>query len=226
MTSENHHPSECTFPVFCCLKITVRLLSNRNSNTHNDSYNNSNKNSNAFMSTGSSSSEDAQEIRQRAFDLLNRMGGPTAHDDVNEWPQSPQLAAKQPYTYSSYQQHQQQQFSTCNPSTRSGAIPASIQLPADSSSRSSASSSSSSFTEIFVNCVTDACKMASSEVLRTGYHNLKSVVIPEVEDRLFASRSNTTTTYAPVSGTFHTVEIPTQGYRGRYSDHPEVEQSR
>jgi hypothetical protein len=170
------------------------------------------------MSTASQSSEgeeDAQEIRQRAFDLLNRMGGPGDQDDANEWPQSPQRTRQSlASTYSSYQQQ-----ATGEPS-RSG-IPASVHT--DASSRSSASSASSSFTEVFVSCVSDACKMASSEVLRTGYDNLKSVVIPEAEDRWFASRNKT---YAPVSGTYQTVDIPTQGYRGRYSDNPVVEQKR
>lgn len=190
---------ECTFPFFCCYKITVVLHSSDNT---------------AIMSASSNSDEDAQEIRQRAFDLLNRMGGPSEKDDVNEWPQSPEAARQ---SYSSYQQQ-----ASGEPSRSSSSIPASIRVQSDSSSRSSASSASS-FTEVFVSCVSDACRMASSEilsqqgsVLRTGYDSLKSVVIPEAEDRWFASRSKT---YAPVSGTYQTVDIP-QGYRGRYSDNP------
>lgn len=164
-------------------------------------------------SSGSHSDEDALEIRQRAYDLLNRMGGPNDEDDVKEWPRSP-AESKEAYRYSSYQQQQQQQ-----PAGQSSQDHRSSTIE----SRASSHRSASSFAEVFVHCVSDACKVASSEiltqqasVLRTGYDTLKSVVIPEAEDRLFASRSKE---YTPVSGSFQTVDIPL-GYRGRYSDNP------
>ena len=159
----------------------------------------------ASPSRASSSDGDAQEIRQHAYDLLNRMGGPAEDVEDKEWPQSPG-ENKQPFRYSSYQQQPQVEASR-----------AKFSSPSISNARTSASSSSSSFTEVFVHCVSDACKMATSDVLKTGYDSFKSAVLPEAEDRYFAARSQRT--YAPVSGTFQAVDIP-QGYRGRYSDNP------
>ncbi len=168
----------------------------------------------ASSASSNSDDDDALEIRQRAYDLLNRMGGPNPDEDVKSWPRSP-AENKEAYRYSSYQQQSAGQSSRDNHSSSA------INSP-PANSRSSASS----FAEVFVHCVSDACKVASSEilahqgsVLRTGYHSLKSVVIPEAEERLFASRSQT---YAPVTGSFQAVDIP-GGYRGRYSDNPTEE---
>lgn len=172
-----------------------------------------NASSSSSTDSNSDSDEDALEIRQRAYDLLNRMGGPNNEEDVKTWPRSPadNKEAYQ-YRYSSYQQQEQVAGQSSRDRVSSPII-----------SRAPSRSSTSSFTEVFVNCVSDACKVASSEilahqgsVLRTGYNNLKSVVISEAEDRLFASRSKT---YTPVTGSFQTVEFPV-GYRGRYSDNP------
>ena len=168
--------------------------------------------------SSSDSDEDALEIRQRAYDLLNRMGGPNTEEDVKTWPRSP-AENKEAYQYR-YSSYQQQEQLAGQPSRDR------VSSPIISRAPSRSSTSTSSFTEVFVNCVSDACKVASSEilghqasVLRTGYDNLKSVVLSEAEDRLFASRSKT---YTPVTGSFQTVDIPV-GYRGRYSDNPTEE---
>lgn len=152
----------------------------------------------------------SDDVRQRAYDLLNRMGGPDTEEEVKEWPQSP-AEAKKSMHYSSYQQGD-------NP-----------DRPHSDFSLNGGSSSSFSLAESFVNCVSGACRMASSEVisqqasiLRNGYNNLRTVVIPEAEDRWFASRSKT---YEPISGTFQTVNV-SQGFRGRYSDHPSASDRR
>lgn len=174
-------------------------------------------NASTSSASSSDSEEDALEIRQRAYDLLNRMGGPNSEEDVKTWPRSP-AENKEAYQhrYSSYQQQQPLEQQTAGQSSRDGVSSPII-------SRAPSRRSTSSFTEVFINCVSDACKVASSEILshhgsalRTGYDSLKSVVISEAEDRLFASRSKT---YTPVTGSFQTIDIPV-GYRGRYSDNP------
>jgi hypothetical protein len=160
----------------------------------------------------------SDDVRQRAYDLLNRMGGPDSEEDVKEWPQSP-AAAKRQAGYSSYQQG----HTADDPISRSRTQQGNFFSPRTFSE----GSSSFSLAESFVNCVSGACKLASSEVLsqpaavlRTGYDSLRTVVLPEVEDRFFASRSKT---YAPVSGTYQTVDV-SQGCRGRYSDTPQGNQ--
>ena len=161
----------------------------------------------------------SDDVRQRAYDLLNRMGGPDSEEDVKEWPQRPTATKQRPV----------QQFSSSY--QRGSAAPGSDHEPLSGSHDRSTqnflgSSSSISLTESFVNCVSGACKVASSEVfsqqasiLRTGFHNLRTVVLPESEDsRWYASRQSRT--YTPISGTFQTVSVA-QTYRGRYSDMPQ-----
>jgi len=162
----------------------------------------------------------SDDVRRRAYDLLNRMGGPDSEEDVKEWPLSP-AANKRGVQYSSYQQGAtEDQFMSSQGHDGPRSTTTSFTLE-------SGSSSISSIAESLVNCVSGACKLASSEVLsqpasilRTGYHSLRTVVIPEAEERWFSSRSQTTTPYAPVvSGTYQTVDV-SQTYRGRYSDSP------
>lgn len=179
-----------TFTFVCCTnRITVRIRPGMIMST-------------VSTSRGDKSDDDGLEIRQRAYDLLNRVGGPEAGGNEKQWPESPS-ASNHSYQYSSYQQQ------AAGEASRD-----SFSAPLRPTPRSSASSS---FTEVFVHCVSDACKMASSDVLRSGYDSLRSVVIPDAEERFFAARSRNS--YAPVSGTYQTVDIP-QGYRGRYTDDP------
>eukprot|EP00934_Nitzschia_sp_Nitz4_P009334 Nitzschia sp. Nitz4//scaffold168_size48592//26689//27168//NITZ4_007051-RA/size48592-processed-gene-0.37-mRNA-1//-1//CDS//3329538324//9324//frame0 len=149
------------------------------------------------------------QVRQKAYDLLNRLGGPTESDDKQEWPQSPpQVATPQAYqhNYSSYQQQTAGETSGIRPA----------RLSTDSSV--SSHSSGSTFVDTFVVCVSDACRVASSEIfsqqgtmLRSGYQSLKSAVssaaMPE-----------------DVSGSYQTVRMPQRGYGERYRDNAPMEE--
>lgn len=162
------------------------------------------------------------EIRQHAYDLLTRMGGPSEKEDKSEWPQSPPEVAKM-------QSYQQQQESSYQHQT-SGEGSSGRRFP-DShygSARIADSSTSGSFVEVFVHCVSDACKVASSEILsqqgailKTGYESFKSAVSSGPGaggGGRFPSSS--VRTYEPVTGSYHSVAMPSHGYQGRYSDNP------
>lgn len=168
---------------------------------------------------------EAHEIRQRAYDLINRMGGPTEQNADDEWPEGPEAGSSPTLGYSSYQQGQ-----------GAGEVNSPIAFSGSGNSLAGnrdslgglnsppglrrSSSASSSVVEVFVQCVSDACKTASSEILnqqgailRSGYESIKSVVAPEVEERWFAANRS----YDNVSGNYQTVNVG-PGYRGRYSD--------
>lgn len=169
--------------------------------------------------------EEAQEIRQRAYDLLNRMGKPE-EEDAQEWPENPQVASRPTTTYSSYQQGQATGEGT-SPMAHNGGRRNSLSGNRDSlgslnspSGLHPSSSASSSVVDIFVRCVSDACKTASSEILNhqgailwSGYESIRSVVAPEVEERWFAANRS----YDSVSGNYQNVDVGA-GYQGRYSD--------
>lgn len=165
------------------------------------------------------------DVRQRAYDLLNRMGGPDSEEDVKEWPQRPAATPKRPAQQ--YSSSYQRGAAVGGSGSGSGSDHEPLSgSHGRTTSNLLGSSSSISLTESFVNCVSGACKMASSEafsqqasILRTGYHNLRTVVMPESEDtRWYASRQSKT--YTPISGTFQTVNVA-ETYRGRYSDTPQ-----
>jgi hypothetical protein len=139
----------------------------------------------------STSSGDALEVRQRAFDLLNRMG-PAADDDENTWPRSPSKAGPR-ILLSSYQ--------NADHSAATAAREAAFHVEEDEASWGGA------VVQGFVQCVSDACKLGASEIVsqnasfaRSGYQTLKSVIVAEAQDRM-------PSTLDRPSGSFESVPI-------------------
>jgi hypothetical protein len=131
-------------------------------------------------SSSTSSGDDPLEVRQRAFDLLNRMG-PEADDDENTWPLSP---AKGPRLISSYQHGADHRIGDA-------AREAAYHVEEDEDSWGGAAA-----VQGFVQCLSDACKMGAAEIVsqnasfaRSGYQTLKSVIVSEAQDRMSSSSS-------------------------------------
>ena len=187
----------------------------------------------------SSSSEEgtddaALQVRLRAFNLLNDLGGPDRDDAEAEqnWPQRPSLTspihhkkpnATVPSSYHDAAQSSYQQSSAVQPSFQNSSSSLSAQHYNDEGGyhyQEDRLRSSSGFVDGFVHCVSEACKMGASEIvsqqatyLKAGYQTLRSVVVPEVEERVMRAASS----HGP-TGSYQTVQIPSNAYQGRYSD--------
>ena len=190
-------------------------------------------------SDSSSSSEEeeddaALQVRLKAFELLNQLGGPEGDDSEagQNWPQRPSLTspihhkkpnATVPSSYHDAAQSSYQQSSAVQPSFQNSSSSLSAQHYNDEGGyhyQEDRLRSSSGFVDGFVHCVSEACKMGASEIvsqqatyLKAGYQTLRSVVVPEVEERVMRATSS----HGP-TGSYQTVQIPSNAYRGRYSD--------
>jgi hypothetical protein len=163
--------------------------------------------------------EDLIKIRQKAFELINKAGGPSDEDRKSrQWPQSPDKL----------------QYSHQSAGERSSASAPNYQSPYQQSSSSQAQrqfqqssyyngpaqsahvADKLSVTELFVNCVSDVCKVSSSEIVKTGVSILSSG---------YQSIANYRDT--PISGSYDPIDTSQHGYgngngsnrmRGRYRD--------
>ena len=123
----------------------------------------------AADTASSTSSGDALEVRQRAFDLLNRMG-PATDDDESNWPRSPRISSYQNPDY---------QYQDASPAYE-------VDDDDDDDDHLGAWG-----VQGLVQCVSDACKLGASEILsqnaafaHSGYQTLKSVIVAEAQDRV------------------------------------------
>jgi hypothetical protein len=154
---------------------------------------------------GTNDEEEMIKIRQRAFELINKAGGPSEEDkNSQQWPQSPQK-------YHYYQQQQQQQQSAGESSSYRSPYQQQQQHTSSSTAAyqqqqypAAHTADKLSVTQLFVNCVTDVCKVSSSEIVSQGMSLLSSG---------YQSISNYRD--APLSGSYDPIDTSQHGYGNR-----------
>ena len=165
--------------------------------------------------------EEVIKIRQKAFDLINKAGGPSK-EERKQWPQNPK---KLHYPVPQIQQQQQQAASQAS-GERSFAGPyadqytSPYQQSAAGSQRTAAATAHEaeklSVTSLFINCVSDLCKQSGKEIIQSGASILSSG---------YQSVSHYRDT--PLQGSYDPIDTSQHGYgngnnggnmRGRYRD--------
>lgn len=164
--------------------------------------------------------EEVIKIRQKAFDLINKAGGPSEEDRKSKhWPQSPK---KLHYPVPQRIQQQQQQAAGEHSAAHSYQSPyqqsaagQGQQFP-NNASHSAHEAEKLSVAGLFINCVSDLCKQSSKEILQHGASILSSG---------YQSVSNYRDT--PLQGSYDPIDTSQHGYgngnsntmmRGRYRD--------
>lgn len=191
--------------------------------------------SDSVVSNSSSSSEEeaALDIREKAFELLNKAGGPESTEDRSNWPQRPSLTSptrpprmppnnhrsSHPTTTNAPSYGSYQNSSTTTTTTTARSQEEGYYYQNDDFSFPRSDSFLGMVGDKFVVCVTEACKLGASEIIsqhtsfvKSGYQKVRGIVIPEVEEQIMRR----TATHGP-AGTYQTVDLP-QSYQGRYSD--------
>ncbi|KAL3902695.1 MAG: hypothetical protein SGARI_005717 [Bacillariaceae sp.] len=124
--------------------------------------------------------EEVIKIRQKAFDLINKAGGPSK-EERKQWPQNPK---KLHYPVPQIQQ-QQQQAASQSSGERSFAGPyadqynSPYQQSAAGTQHHTAAAAAHeaeklSVTSLFINCVSDLCKQSGKEIIQSGASILSS----------------------------------------------------
>lgn len=164
--------------------------------------------------TSSAEEEDDEEvikIRQKAFDLINKAGGPS-DEERKQWPQNPK---KLHYPVPQIQQQAASQSS----GERSFAGPfASPYQQSDVGSqhhRPAQEAEKMSVASLFVNCISDLCKQSGKEIIQSGASILSSG---------YQSVSHYRDT--PLQGSYEPIDTSQHGYgngnknnmQGRYHD--------
>ncbi|KAG7338651.1 hypothetical protein IV203_020727 [Nitzschia inconspicua] len=163
--------------------------------------------------------EEVIKIRQKAFDLINKAGGPSKEDrNSKHWPQSPE---KLHYPVPQHIQQQQQSageqsaaHSYQSPYQQSAAGQRQRQFPNGQSGAHEAERLS--IAGLFINCVSDLCKQSSKEILQHGASILSSGYqsVSQYKD-------------PPLHGSYDPIDTSQHGYgngnndtmmRGRYRD--------
>jgi hypothetical protein len=148
-----------------------------------------------FESSNSSTTRnDPNEIRQKALDLLNRMGGPEADDDESNWPQpiSPTIRV-------SLNSYQQEQNSEATPLTMEKER---YHYQEDDDGEDWG------VMGLWVQCISDVCKKTPT-FARFGYEAITAVVADGIQERTKSSEPK---------GSFATVPLPKSYHQqGQYS---------
>ncbi|KAG7371870.1 hypothetical protein IV203_018012 [Nitzschia inconspicua] len=169
--------------------------------------------------------EEVIKIRQKAFDLINKAGGPSKEDrNSKHWPQSPKkLHYPIPHHIQQQQQLQQQSageqsaaHSYQSPYQQSAAGQRQRQFPNGQSPAGAHEAEKLSVAGLFINCVSDLCKQSSKEILQQGASILSSGYqsVSQYKD-------------PPLHGSYDPIDTSQHGYgngnndtmmRGRYRD--------
>lgn len=163
-------------------------------------------------SSSATAFEDEIKIRQKAFDLINKAGGPSGEEDKKQWPQSPKK-----YHYA-HQQSAGESSSYQSPYQQSSSSSAEAARQQSSHHAQAAHTADKlSVTELFVNCITDVCKVSSSEIVNQGMSILSS-----------GYQSLSSYKDQPLNGSYDPIDTSQHGYgnnnsasskmRGRYRD--------
>jgi hypothetical protein len=169
--------------------------------------------------------EEVIKIRQKAFDLINKAGGPS-DEDRKQWPQSPKKLHYPVPQIQQRQQQQQQQQQAASQSTgeRSFAGPYAEQYSSPYQQSAAGSqhppaqeAEKLSITSLFINCVSDLCKQSGKEIVQSGASILSSGYqsVAHYKDM-------------PLQGSYDPIDTSQHGYgngnnnsntmRGRYRD--------
>jgi hypothetical protein len=174
--------------------------------------------------------EEGVKIRQKAFELINKVGGPSEEDRNNhQWPQSPKkLFYPPPQNPISSQQQQQQQQQSAGEHSSAGhsyqspyqqsTVGQIRQFPQDTIPRQPAQEAQQlTVTGLFINCISDLCQQSSKEILQQGATILSSGYqsVSQYRDM-------------PLQGSYDRIDTSQHGYgngnnmdarmRGRYRD--------
>jgi len=157
--------------------------------------------------------EDVLKIRLKAFDLINKAGGPSG-EDRKKWPQSPQ---KLHYHHQQQTAGEHSSASYQSPYQQSSAGGTSSgNYPSYHSPSAAHTAEKLSVTELFVNCVSDVCKVSSSELMQQG-----AALISSGYQSIASYRDK------PLNGSYDPIDTSQHGYgngngnnpmRGRYRD--------
>jgi hypothetical protein len=166
--------------------------------------------------------EEGVKIRQKAFELINKVGGPSDEDRNNQqWPQSPKKLYYPPpqKNLSSLQSAGEHSAAQSYQSPYQQSSVGQIRhFHSDTSRQQSALEAQKlSVTGLFINCVSDLCQQSSKEILQQGASILSSG---------YQSVSQYRDT--PLQGSYDPIDTSQHGYgngnnkdarmRGRYQD--------
>lgn len=165
--------------------------------------------------------DDELKIRQKAFELINKAGGPSEKDrNSKRWPQNPK---KLHYTVPQSQQQQQDAAQSSGEMSFAGPYASPYQQSLAGQQQRHPNSPAAheaeklSVTSLFINCVSDLCKQSGKEIMQSGASILSSG---------YQSVSHYRDT--PLQGSYDPIDTSQHGYgngnnggsmmRGRYRD--------
>jgi hypothetical protein len=157
-------------------------------------------NSDSSSSSSSNTStirNDPNEIRQKALDLLNRMGGPEADDDESDWPQP--ISPTTPRVSLNSYQHQQ----------NSEATPLTMSEKERYYYQEDDGEEDWGVMGLWVQCISDVCKKTPT-FARSGYEAITAVVADGIQERTKSAELNQ-------KGSFATVPLPQSYHQGQLS---------
>jgi hypothetical protein len=175
-----------------------------------------------FTTGNKNKDEEGVKIRQKAFELINKVGGPSDEDRNNQqWPQSPKKLYYPPpqknlsSLQSAGEHSAAQSYQSPYQQSSAGQI---RHFHSDTSRQQSALEAQKlSVTGLFINCVSDLCQQSSKEILQQGASILSSG---------YQSVSQYRDT--PLQGSYDPIDTSQHGYgngnnkdarmRGRYHD--------
>jgi hypothetical protein len=149
-------------------------------------------------SSSTARNNDPNAIRQKALDLLNRMGGPEADDDESDWPQ-PIISPTRVSILNSYQQPQHND---------SEATPLTTKERYQYQESDDGEEEDWGVMGLWVQCISEVCKKTPT-FARSGYDAIAAVVADGIQEQ----RTKSSERHQP-KGSFATVPLPNSYHQG------------